>query len=82
MRLSQTLQELMLEVLDLTHDTCALYYGGQLLYQGTWSGEVSGSIISNLGAVGLYTNGVSAIYYDDLSLAPKPSLVYLPLIMR
>ncbi|MEN6530866.1 MAG: hypothetical protein ABFD05_05530 [Anaerolineaceae bacterium] len=73
----------MLEVLDLTHDTCAFYYGGQLLYQGTWSGEVSGSVINNLAAVDLYANSISAIYYDDLSLAPtKPSPLYVPIIVR
>jgi len=60
----------MLEVLDLTHDTCALYYGGQRLYQGTWLGEVSGSVISNLAAINLFANGSTPIYYDDLSLAP------------
>ena len=73
----------MLKVLDLPQDTCAFYYGGQLLYQGTWTGEVSGSVISNFATVDLYANGVSAIYYDDLSLAPtKPSPLYLPLIVR
>jgi len=73
----------MLKVLDLPHDTCAFYYGGQLLYQGTWTGKVSGSVISNLAAVDLYANSVSAIYYDNFSLAPtKPSPLYLPLILR
>ena len=72
----------MLEVLDLTHDTCAFYYGGQLLYQGTWTGKVSGSVISNFATVDLFANAASAIYYDDLSLAPRPIPIFLPLIVR
>jgi len=72
----------MLEVLDLTHDTWALYYGGQLLYQGTCSGEVSGSVISNLAAINLFANGSSSVYYDNLSLTPLPHTLYLPLILR
>ena len=67
---------------DLTHDTCSFYYGGQLLYEGTWTGEVSGSGISNLAAVDLFANGASSIYYDDLSLTPKLVPLYLPLIVR
>lgn len=68
--------------IDLTNDLCAFYYGGQLLYQGTWTGEVSGSGIDNIAAVDLFANGATPIYYDDLSLAPKLSLLYLPLIVR
>jgi len=73
--------QLRLEI-DLTNDTCAFYYGGQLLYQGTWTGEVSGGGINNLAAVDLFANSATPIYYDDISLAPPPSLLYLPLIVR
>jgi hypothetical protein len=73
--------ELRMEI-DLTNDLCAFYYGGQLLYQGTWTGEVSGGGIYNLAAVDLFANGATPIYYDDISLAPPPSLLYLPLILR
>lgn len=73
----------MLKVLDLPHDTCAFIYGVQLLYQGTWTGEVSGSGISNFATVDLFANAASAIYYDDLFLAPtKPSPLYVPIIVR
>ncbi len=67
---------------DLTNDTCAFYYGGQLLYSGTWTGEVSGSGIANLAAVDLFANDASSIFYDDLLLTPKPHHLYVPLIMR
>ncbi|HOZ38192.1 MAG TPA: hypothetical protein PLH64_05520 [Anaerolineaceae bacterium] len=56
---------------DLTNDTSAFYYGGQLLYQGTWTNEVSGLGINNLAAINLFANGATPIYYDDFSLAPK-----------
>jgi len=73
--------ELRLEI-DLTHDSGAVYYGNQLLYQGTWSGQVSGGGITNIAAVDLFANGASPVYYDDFSLLPKPTLLYLPLILK
>lgn len=73
--------ELRVEI-DLTSDTCAFYYGGQLLYQGTWTGEVSGSGISTIGAVDLFGNGATSVYYDNLSLTPPPIPVFLPMIVR
>lgn len=73
--------ELRIEI-DLTNDTCAFYYGGQLLYAGTWTAEVSGGGISNIGAVDLFANGASSIYYDNFSLTPPPIPSYLPLILR
>jgi hypothetical protein len=68
--------------IDLTNDLCAFYYGGQLLYQATWTGEVSGGGINNIAALDLFANGASSIYYDNISLTPPPKLLYLPLITR
>lgn len=79
--IKDTWVELRLEI-DLTNDTCAFYYGGQLLYQGTWTGGMSGGGISNIAAVDLYANGASSVYYDNLSLTPLPTTLYLPLILR
>lgn len=73
--------QLRLEI-DLTNDVCAFYYGGQLLYQGTWTNEVSGGGINNLAAVDLFANGATSIYYDDFSITPKPVPVFLPMIVR
>lgn len=50
--IKDTWVELRLEI-DLSHDTCAFYYGDQLLYQGTWTGEVSGGGIINIAGVDL-----------------------------
>ena len=79
--IKDTWVELRLEI-DLTHDTSSFYYGDQLLYQGSWSGQVSGGGITNIAAVDLFANGATAIYYDDLSLSPKLYQLYLPLIMK
>ncbi|MFU8771589.1 MAG: choice-of-anchor J domain-containing protein [Anaerolineales bacterium] len=60
--------ELRVEI-DLNADTQAFYYNNQLLYMGTWTSEVSGGGVLNIGAVDLYANGASVVYYDDMSLA-------------
>ena len=74
---------MLLEVeLDLTHDTCKFYYGGQLLYSGTWTGEVSGAGIANLAAVDLFANDSTSVFYDDIYITPKPYFLYMPFILR
>jgi hypothetical protein len=59
--------ELRVEI-DLNADTQSFYYDNQLLYIGTWTGEVSGGGVLNIGAVDLFANGASLVYYDDMSL--------------
>jgi hypothetical protein len=59
--------ELRVEI-DLVNDFQEFYYDGQMLYSGSWSDGVSGGGITSIGAVDLYANGASAVYYDDLSL--------------
>jgi hypothetical protein len=55
-------------LIDLTADTQAFYYNHQLLFQGTWTNEQSGAGTLTIGAVDLFANGATAIYYDDISL--------------
>jgi uncharacterized repeat protein (TIGR01451 family) len=62
--------ELKLEI-DLDADTQSFYYDGELLYSGTWTNEVSGGGALNIGAVDLFANSASIVYYDDLSLEPE-----------
>lgn len=59
--------ELRVEI-DLVADTQSFYYGGDLLYTGTWTDENSGDGLTSIGAVDLYAQAASAVYYDDLSL--------------
>jgi len=58
-------------VIDLDADTQTFYYDGQMLYMGTWTNEVSTGGALNIGAVDLYANGASPVYYDDMSLLPE-----------
>lgn len=60
--------ELRVEI-DLDADTQTFYYNNQVLYTGSWTGEVSGSGALNIGAVDLFANNASSVYYDDVSLA-------------
>jgi hypothetical protein len=54
--------------IDLTNNTQAFFYDGNLLYLGTWTEENSGGGQLEIQAVDLYANGASAVYYDDMSL--------------
>jgi subtilisin family serine protease len=62
--------ELRVEI-DLTADTQSFFYNNQLLYEGSWTNEVSGGGALNIGAVDLFANSASVVYYDDLSLEPE-----------
>jgi len=46
------------------------YYGGQLLYQKSWTEGMSGGGMLNFACVDLYGNSASFVYYDDFSLVP------------
>ena len=59
--------ELRVEI-DLVNDEQSFYYGGDLLYSGSWTGEVSDAGALNLAAVDLFANDASVVYYDDMSL--------------
>jgi hypothetical protein len=54
--------------IDMNANTQQFYYGGSLLFQGSWTEEVSGGGIRNLAAVDLFANSATAVYYDDMSL--------------
>jgi hypothetical protein len=71
--------ELRVEI-DLDANTQAFYYNNQQLYTGTWSEEVSGGGAVNIGAVDLFANSASSVFYDDLSLvnAAQPVICDAP----
>ena len=59
-------------VINLNANTQTFYYNGTALYTGTWTEEVSGGGILNIGAVDLFANSATSVYYDTalLELAP------------
>ena len=61
-------------VIDLDADTHAFYYDGQLFYQSSWTITPNGTGILNIGALDLFANGASPVYYDDLSLSRAMTL--------
>jgi hypothetical protein len=66
-------------VIDLDTDWQQFYYDGQLLFEGSWTEGLSGGGILNIGAVDLFANGASSVYYDDLSLVePVPEISVEP----
>ena len=54
--------------IDLDADTQSFYYNGTLLFTGSWSEGLSGGGLTSIGAVDLFANAASPVYYDDLSL--------------
>jgi len=54
--------------IDLVNDLASFFYGGDLLYSATWTEENSGGGALNIGAVDLYGNSATVVYYDDISL--------------
>ncbi len=59
--------ELRLEI-DLDNDLQIFSYGGDVLYAGSWTEEMSGGGALAIAAVDLFANGASPVYYDDMSL--------------
>jgi uncharacterized repeat protein (TIGR01451 family) len=65
--------------IDLDNDSQSFYYGGQLLYSGSWTDEVSGGGSLNIDTIDLFANGASPVYYDDIGLSgPPPAVCGLP----
>jgi uncharacterized repeat protein (TIGR01451 family) len=56
--------------LDLDNDTQSIYYNGQLLSTKSWIDGVSGGGIANIGAIDLFANGSTSVFYDDISIVP------------
>ncbi len=57
--------------LDLDADIGTFFYNGTQLYSGTWSGQFdggNGNPLAAFGAIDLFANGASPIYYDDIRI--------------
>jgi hypothetical protein len=58
--------------IDLDNDWKEIYYNGQFLSEESWT---RGDGYLNIGALDLYANNATSVYYDDISLIPEPSLL-------
>jgi hypothetical protein len=54
--------------IDLDADIQDIYYDGDLLVTKSWKDGVTGGGKANIGAVDLFANFATAVYYDDMSL--------------
>lgn len=75
--------------IDLDQDTQQYYYNRTLFYSGTWSNHVSGGGVVAIGAVDLFANAATSVFYDDMSLEAgdclepnTQSFLYLPFMSR
>ena len=67
--------------IDLDANIQSFYYGGQLLISKSWTEGVSGGGAFNIGAVDLYGNSATPVYYDNFSLqVPEPAACMLLLL--
>lgn len=55
-------------VIDLQTDLQTFYYDDSMLYQISWTEGMSGGGALSIGALDLYANGASEVFYDDISL--------------
>jgi hypothetical protein len=62
--------------IDLDIDLCTICYDGESIVGYSWMDGVlgGGGGARNIGAVDLFANGSSSVYYDDLSLEPVGSV--------
>ena len=55
--------------IDLNADSQTFFYDNTILYTKSWTEGNSGGGILNIGAVDLFANGATTVYYDDMSLS-------------
>lgn len=63
--------------IDLDANTQSFYYNGNLLFTDSWTEHVSGGGAVNIGAIDLWSNGATAIYYDNLSLTTPTAAIMM-----
>lgn len=56
--------------IDLDTDIQTFFYDGQQLYSGSWTAQFApGAGALEIGAIDLFANGASPVYYDDISIS-------------
>lgn len=63
--------EIRVEV-DLDADSQSVFYNDQLLYTASWTSDTAPGGALNLGAIDLFGNGASSVYYDDIMVVGEP----------
>lgn len=58
--------------IDLDANTQSFFYNNQLLFTKSWTEGVSGGGAVDIGAIDLFANGATSMYYDNLSLTAVP----------
>ncbi len=61
--------------IDLDADTVSSFYNNQLVASGAWTSGANS--VTSIGAVDLFGNNASPVYYDNMSLVPAPGAVAL-----
>ena len=56
--------------IDLDADTMSAFYNNQLVSSGTWTTGATSA--TSIGAIDLFGNNASTVFYDDISLIPTP----------
>lgn len=60
--------EIRLEI-DLVANLQTFYYNGDFLYTASWTEGASGGGALDIGALDLFANGATPVYFDDISLS-------------
>lgn len=58
--------------IDLDANTQTFYYNNVQLFSKSWTEGASGGGAANIGAIDLFANNATSMYYDDLALTPVP----------
>jgi len=52
--------------IDLDNDTQTFFYNGTQVFAGSWTDGMSGGGSANIGAIDLFANSATSVYYDDI----------------
>ena len=58
---------------DLDNDLQTFWYNGTQVYSGSWTQQFPNQQVPgilNIGSIDLFANGATAVYYDNIQIAP------------
>ena len=69
-------KEIRVEI-DLDNNIQSFFYDGTLLYSGSWTDQFApGAGALEIGAIDLFANGASPVYYDDITITEQGGAPY------